>query len=68
MPGKILLLLVCCWFSVACLAQEPAKNNAIDTSFTDYESLFSELDLLLDSLMTPRNFVLLNVGMTSGYF
>ena len=68
MPGKILLFLVCCWFSVSCVAQEPAKNNAIDTSFTDYESLFSELDLLLDSLMTPRNFVLLNVGMTSGYY
>jgi hypothetical protein len=50
-------------------AQKPGKQQpAIDTAFTDYDALFSELDIFLDSLMEPRNFMLVNLGVTTGYF
>lgn len=49
-------------------AQDPAKGADIDTSFTDYDVLFNELDALLDSLTAPRNFVLFNVGIGTSYY
>lgn len=39
-----------------------------DTTFYDYDELFSELDALLDSLYTPRNFGLVNAGAGTGFF
>lgn len=39
-----------------------------DTTFTDYDEIFNELDALLDSLYMPRSFAVVNAGMTSGYF
>jgi hypothetical protein len=51
------------------MAQKPEKEKlAIDTTFTDYDVLFSELDAFLDSIMAPRNFTLINLGITTGYF
>lgn len=53
----------------AAIAQKPAKQQpAIDTSFTDYDILFNELDALLDSLTAPRNFALFNIGIGNSYF
>jgi len=51
-------------------AQKPAKPVDVDTSFTDldYEDLFNELDLLLDSLTAPRSFALFNIGIGHNYF
>jgi hypothetical protein len=51
-------------------AQKPAKQPAIDTSFADldYEELFNELDLLLDSLTAPKSFALFNIGIGPSYF
>jgi hypothetical protein len=50
-------------------AQEPAKQQAlIDTTFTDYDALFNELDALLDSLAAPRSFGLFNIGIYRNYF
>ena len=64
----VFLTIVCVSLSSFSLAQKPGKQPAIDSSFTDYDALFSELDAFLDSLMTPRDFTLINVGITSGYF
>lgn len=70
MPKKLFLFIVLN-LSVCCsaLAQQPQKQPpAIDTSFTDYDALFSELDAFLDSLLAPRDFAIFNLGITSGYF
>lgn len=45
-----------------------AEDALYDTTFMDYDEIFSELDALLDSLDTPRSFVVVNGGLTSGYF
>ncbi len=49
-------------------AQSPVKAHDADTSFTDYDVLFNELDALLDSLTAPKSFLLFNVAVTSNYF
>src|SRR5215207_11046722 len=68
MPRKICFFILGLFISGSAIAQKPGKQTAIDTSFTDYDALFDELDVFLDSLMTPRNFLLLNVSVNSGYF
>lgn len=51
------------------LAVAPQQDAALyDTAFMDYDEIFSELDALLDSLYTPRSFVVINGGITKGYF
>lgn len=49
-------------------AQSGKPDPVADTAFLDYDELFSELDALLDSLNTPRNFSLVNAAVGSGYF
>jgi hypothetical protein len=68
MPGKIRLLLISLFLSGFASAQQPDKPSLVDTSFTDYDALFNELDALLDSLTKPRSFFLVDIGMTTGYF
>ncbi|MDB5206851.1 MAG: hypothetical protein JWR72_1926 [Flavisolibacter sp.] len=51
-----------------CSAQKDKPPLPIDTAFTDYDELFSELDALIDSLTEPRSFTLVNVGLGSGFF
>jgi hypothetical protein len=46
-----------------CQAQKQKSVSPIDSSFTDYDALFSEMDALLDSLETPRSFTMVNVGV-----
>jgi hypothetical protein len=69
MKGKISFLILSglLWTHFA-MAQAPAKQPVIDTTFTDYDLLFNELDALLDSLTQPRNFILFDLGITSNYF
>ena len=51
------------------MAQKTGKQQpAVDTSFTDYDALFSEMDAFLDSILAPRNFTLINLGGTTAYF
>lgn len=69
MPRKIFFLLFSISLSGFALAQKPVKQQpAVDTLFTDYDALFSELDAFLDSLIAPRNFTLFNVGVSSAIF
>lgn len=39
-----------------------------DTSFYDYDEIFSELDALLDSLYTPRSFMVVSLSAGNGFF
>ena len=38
------------------------KQLMLDTTTVDYDDLFDELDLFLDSINTPRSFFLVNLG------
>jgi hypothetical protein len=52
-----------------CGAQERKDSLAVDTSLLmDYEDLFSELDALIDSLASPRSFLLLNIAAGQNHF
>lgn len=53
---------------ILCHAQNPKDSSLRDTSFLDYEEIFSELDALLDSLNTPRNFSLANITLSRNFF
>jgi hypothetical protein len=65
-----LVLLLGLFIAINCSAQKPAKQPDIDTSFSDldYDDLFNELDLLLDSLTKPRSFGLFNMAVGYSYF
>lgn len=65
-----LVFLFVLFITINSSAQKPAKQPDIDTSFTevDYDELFNELDLLLDSLTAPRSFGLFNVAIGYNYF
>jgi len=71
MTGKMrLVLLIGLLITITSSAQKPVKPPDIDTSFTDvdYDELFNELDLLLDSLTKPRDFGLFNIAVGYNYF
>jgi len=68
MLRRVVLFALVGLISVSAVAQKPSRQTTIDTSFTDYDFLFNELDAFLDSLITPRNFTLVNLGMSNGYF
>jgi hypothetical protein len=50
-----------------CLAQKGKDSLSVDTTFTDYDELFSELDKLIDSLTTPHSFTLVNVSLGQSF-
>lgn len=55
--------------SLTLAAQQPTKPApAVDTTITDYDLLFDELDDFLDSLLTPRSFTIISVGGSRRYF
>lgn len=71
MTGKMrLVLLITLFVGITSSAQERPKQPDIDTSFADvdYDELFNELDLLLDSLTAPRSFALFNIAAGYNYF
>lgn len=53
---------------VVCHAQKGKPGAVTDTTFYDYDEIFSELDALLDSLNTPRSFSLVNLAAGRGFF
>jgi hypothetical protein len=65
-----LVFLLGLFIAINSSAQKPEKQTAIDTSFADldYDELFNELDLLLDSLTQPRSFGLFNIAAGYNYF
>lgn len=40
----------------------------IDTTVVDYETLYNELEALIDSLTAPRSYTIINVSMGKGFF
>ncbi|HVK96181.1 MAG TPA: hypothetical protein VM368_00115, partial [Flavisolibacter sp.] len=69
MPCKIFLLVSFLIVSAVSVAQNPVKDSlAIDTSFTDYDLLFDEMDAFFDSILAPRSFTLVNVGLSRRFF
>jgi len=66
--NKYFLILVGLLMNLYTSAQKPEKQVVIDTSFTDYDAIFNELDGILDSLSAPRSFLLFNIGMGRSYF
>jgi hypothetical protein len=71
MTGKMrLVLLLVLFIAMTSSAQKPSKEPDIDTSFLDldYDDLFNELDLLLDSITAPRSFGLFNIAVAYNYF
>jgi len=71
MTGKMrLVLLLGLFIAMTSSAQDTTKRSDIDTSFADvdYDELFNELDLLLDSLTAPRSFGLFNIAVGYNYF
>lgn len=70
MPGKIRLLSIALFFGISFShAQKPHKDLApVDPDIEDYDVLFSELDSFLDSLLTPRSYVLFSVGISNSIY
>lgn len=68
MHRKLLLAISAVLLVQFCHAQKGKDSLTIDTSFLDYEELFSELDALIDSLSAPRSFTLINLAMGQSYF
>jgi hypothetical protein len=60
----------CAW------SQEPATSDSslrtsladVDIDSMELDQFLSEFDLFLDSILTPRTYVLLNLSATQGYF
>ena len=70
--------LLIAWFIVsvnAAIAQEPKTDSlalpaddTISLDSTDYDALLDDLDHFLDSLLSPRSYVLAGVSAGQGYF
>ncbi|WP_121355184.1 hypothetical protein [Flavisolibacter nicotianae] len=63
--ATLFFLLLC---AGVCHAQKEKDSLLLDTAVWDYDEIFSELDALLDSLTTPRNFSLINISVGNSYF
>src|SRR5262245_37003487 len=48
--------------------QQLSAITDIDIDSMDIDDLLNDLDLFLDSILTPRSYVLLNVSASQGYF
>jgi hypothetical protein len=69
MPAKKVFFIVSFFIATTSIAQKPVTDSfSVDTSFTDYDLLFNELDAFLDSITAPRSFTLFNLGISNGYF
>lgn len=69
MPVKSWFFICCVFVAVTSHAQKPVKDPIpIDSTITDYDALFNELEAFIDSITAPRNFIMFNVGVSSGYY
>src|SRR5829696_1460476 len=67
MHRKLGLTIVCFFLVNLCIAQKGRDSLAIDSTYFDYEELFSEMDALLDSLTEPRSFTLINLSIGQSF-
>jgi hypothetical protein len=65
--NKTVFLVFLFFSTLVARAQDTVRQPPVDTSFTDYDELFSELDLFLDSLLRPRSFFMASTGITTSY-
>ncbi len=68
MPLRFYLVLASFFFAGICPAQKGKELPVIDTTFTDYDELFSVLDAFIDSINKPRNFTLFSIGIGNDFF
>jgi hypothetical protein len=68
MQVKRIFFIALLFVGYCCHAQHKKDSVLIDTTFLDYDEIFSELDALLDSLNTPRSFSLVDVTVGNNYF
>lgn len=68
MLSKFFLVATGFFIAPLCYGQSSRDSIATDTTFTDYTSLFSELDALIDSLTAPKSFTLFNLSIGRGFF
>ena len=68
MLRKLLLTITTVCLVQLCTAQKGKDTPAFDTSFTDYDDLFSELEAFIDSLSAPRSFALFNLAIGQSFF
>jgi len=67
---KKLIVVAALIFSVSVFAQKHTKqikSLPVDTAFTDYDALFSELDIFLDAITSSKSFAMANIGIESSY-
>lgn len=65
----LLIILLFLILSQRSFAQKTIRDlPPVDTTFTDYDELFSELDHFIDSISAPRSFTLINLSINNGYF
>ncbi|HEV7331257.1 MAG TPA: hypothetical protein VGN63_09480 [Flavisolibacter sp.] len=66
---RIKQLTLCSFLLAGSVSYSQEKDPVLsDTTFYDYDEIFNELDLLIDSLYTPRSFVVANVSAGNGFF
>ncbi|MBD0369078.1 MAG: hypothetical protein ICV53_23605, partial [Flavisolibacter sp.] len=63
---KFIMIIVCISCLSSAIAQKNTPNNEID-SLAYYTDLFNELESFLDSLLTPRSMLLINVGAGNSF-
>lgn len=68
MRAKLLLVIASFLIVPFCFGQNGKDSVIVDTTISDYDALFSELDALIDSLTAPRSFTLFNLSMGTGFF
>ena len=67
-PILLLFSLICIGFAKAQTKPTPKAQDSVLNLDTDYDELFSELELFLDSLLAPKTYAVLNVGAGSSFY
>jgi len=64
----IFLLLLVLWTGFANAQTKKSPQDSLLNLETDYDELFSELELFLDSLLAPKTYAVLNIGGGSSFY
>ena len=70
MIRKLVFVLFLFWYGIpGAVAQKatPSKDSLLNV-LVDYDELFTELDSFLDSLLAPRSYAVVNVGVGTGFY
>lgn len=76
MLKSLLILLITIMLCIAAYPQGNTRDTAIrpadivaaDTSSIDYDELFNDFDAFMDSILSPRSYLLASVSVTKGYY